>query len=366
MGLNIIMKILCVIDSLGSGGAQRQLVNLAISFKDRGHDVTFLVYHSHDFYQKLLYEKNINVIQISEPSLIKRIYRMRKAIRLNAPDAVLSFLEAPNLICELASFPKKKWQLVIGERSANPGIKKSIKLRTYRFFHLMADAVVANSHENLRIIKEINPLLKSSKCHVVYNIVDFEQWKPLDDSCCSNLKDKFKIIVAARHNYLKNLDGLVSAVTLLDPKLRERLIIEWYGRTDNDESYNEAVSKIKNNNLENVFNFFPPTLGINLKVATANAVGLFSFYEGLPNTVCEAMASQKLVIASNISDIHILLDEEFIFDPKDPVEISNTIKHIMMMSDHDILEKSKLNRHKALELFDKDKITDQYLKLLIK
>lgn len=29
------MKILCVIDSLGSGGAQRQLVNLALAFKDK-------------------------------------------------------------------------------------------------------------------------------------------------------------------------------------------------------------------------------------------------------------------------------------------------------------------------------------------
>ena len=39
------MKILCVIDSLGSGGAQRQLVGLAIGFKERGHEVSFLVYH---------------------------------------------------------------------------------------------------------------------------------------------------------------------------------------------------------------------------------------------------------------------------------------------------------------------------------
>lgn len=40
------MKILCVIDCLGSGGAQRQLVNLATAFKEKGHEVSFLVYHS--------------------------------------------------------------------------------------------------------------------------------------------------------------------------------------------------------------------------------------------------------------------------------------------------------------------------------
>ena len=35
------MNILCVIDILGSGGAQRQLVNIAIGFKERGHTVSF-------------------------------------------------------------------------------------------------------------------------------------------------------------------------------------------------------------------------------------------------------------------------------------------------------------------------------------
>lgn len=361
------MKILCVIDSLGSGGAQRQLVNLATSFKDRGHEVTFLVYHSSDFYQKYLDEKNISVVEVREPTLWKRIYRIRKEIRLYAPDAVLSFLEAPNLICEIASFPKKNWRLVVGERSANPKIKTSIRLKTYRLFHLIADAIVANSYENIEFIKEINPLLESSKCHVIYNIVDFEQWKPLDKVHSSNVRGgKFKIIVAARHNYLKNLNGLINAVELLDPELRESLVIDWYGRTDNDNSYNEAIAKIKQKNLESNFNFFPPTLDINLKVASANAVGLFSLYEGLPNTVCEAMASQKLVIASDVSDIHHLLDSKFIFNPEDYLQISNTIKHIMLMTEKDILEAARLNRKKALELFNKDKITDEYLRLLNK
>ena len=43
------MKILCLIDDLGSGGAQRQLVNLSKGFVSRGHEVSFLVYHPADF-----------------------------------------------------------------------------------------------------------------------------------------------------------------------------------------------------------------------------------------------------------------------------------------------------------------------------
>lgn len=357
------MKIVCVIDSLGSGGAQRQLVSLAVSFKNQGHEVTFITYHSNSFYSNLLWENSIPVIEIIEPSIIKRIYYIRKTLRSLECDAVLSFLESPNLICEISTLPRKKWKLVVGERSANPKIRTSIKLRTYRLFHILADAVVSNSHENLRLVKETNPLLNSSKFHVIYNIVDFHQWKPLNCNSSCSLDDKFTILVAARHNYLKNLDGLIEAVYLLDDVLRERLIIDWYGRSE-DDSYTKAILKIRNYNLEQNFNFYPATLDIHLKVNAANAVGLFSFYEGLPNTVCEAMTNQKLVIASDVSDVKILLDSQFIFNPNDPLQISKVIKHIMLMNKHDVLKHSKLNRNRALSFFDKYRITKEYLDLL--
>ena len=48
------MKILCVIDSLGSGGAQRQLVQLAIGLKNKGVDVSFLMYHNIHFFKSEL------------------------------------------------------------------------------------------------------------------------------------------------------------------------------------------------------------------------------------------------------------------------------------------------------------------------
>src|SRR5664280_841694 len=106
------MKILCVIDSLGSGGAQRQLVNLAIGFKERGHEVSFLVYHRLNFYKESLEENNIPVYEIIEPNYLKRLLKMQRFIRGGGYDAVLSFLEAANFICELAGLPWRKWKLI--------------------------------------------------------------------------------------------------------------------------------------------------------------------------------------------------------------------------------------------------------------
>ena len=96
------MKILCVIDSLGSGGAQRQLVQLAIGFKEKGHDVSFLIYHNICFFKSELDLYAINVKIIEETNFLKRFFKMRKYIRNLCVDGVVSFLEAPNFICELS------------------------------------------------------------------------------------------------------------------------------------------------------------------------------------------------------------------------------------------------------------------------
>ena len=220
------MKILCVIDSLGSGGAQRQLVGLAIGFKERGHEVSFLVYHEEDFFNKQLDDANIPVRKVLESNYFKRFFKMRRYIRKGNFDAVLSFLEAANFICELSGFPFRKWKLVVGERSANPNIKKSIKLRIYRWFHLMADYTVANSLANMKIIRSINPLLKKNKCKVIYNMIDTKTWKPLNNyEYRRNVKTN--IIVIARHKYLKNLNGFIEALSLLTNQQLHKINVEW-------------------------------------------------------------------------------------------------------------------------------------------
>ena len=46
----VFMKVLCLIDGLGSGGAQRQLVGLASLLKKEGYDVLVVYYHGDHFF----------------------------------------------------------------------------------------------------------------------------------------------------------------------------------------------------------------------------------------------------------------------------------------------------------------------------
>jgi len=356
------MNILCVIDSLGSGGAQRQLVELATGFKEKGHDVSLLVYHDINFFKELLDKVSIPVNVIIESNYLLRLIKMRKFIRSGNYNAVLSFLDASNFICEVSSLPWRKSNLVVGERSANPNILKSFKLRSFRWFHLLANYIVSNSNKNIQLIKKINPILNESKYKVIYNIIDFEKWKP-NPNYEFKKGGKLNIVVVASHQYLKNLNGLVDAVSLLSEEERSLLRIDWYGdRRDN--SLMVGQKKIKEYHLNNVFNFYPATHQISNIIEQSDVVGLFSYYEGLPNVICEAMACGKPVIVSAVGDLpkHIR-DKAFFVDPKDAISIATAIRNVMNISKDMLKTYGMKNYEYAFQNFDKKKIVCSYLEL---
>ena len=45
------MRIILFTDCLGAGGAQRQLVGLAVMLKEKGYDVKVATYYDSDFYK---------------------------------------------------------------------------------------------------------------------------------------------------------------------------------------------------------------------------------------------------------------------------------------------------------------------------
>lgn len=358
------MKILCVIDSLGSGGAQRQLVNLAVGFKEKGHDVSFLVYHSINFFKNILDENTIPVHEIIEPNYLKRLLKIRRFIRGGSFDSVLAFLEAAGFICEVAGFPWRKWKLVVGERSANPAMFKSMKARFFRFFHLFSDYIVANSHENLKLVFKLNPLLPKNKGKVIYNSLDLGLWKPAE--IYTPFKDdKFNITIAASFGDVKNLYGLIEAVNLLPENKKEKLQIRWYGNENQPGYLNKALVNIKKLKLEKQFIFFPPTHEIMKHMQVADAIGLFSFYEGLPNAICEGMALGKPVIATNISDIPLLVkNPKLLPEPTSPQSIASALEYYIDLTPEQLIEEGKYNRLNAEKLFNKTEIVNEYLSLL--
>ena len=172
-------------------------------------------------------------------------------------------------------------------------------------------------------------------------------------------------MIASSHQYLKNLKGLIEALNIMTEVERNSLQIVWYGDVRNDKSLEESKILLKKYSIsDEILSFKKATNNINDVYKSSDAVALFSFYEGLPNTVCEAMMMKLPVVASNVSDVPKLLDKEFRFDPNSSLEIKNTLLNLVSKSESCLSEIGRSNRNKALKLFDKKTIINQYLTLM--
>lgn len=357
-------NLLFFINYLGSGGAQRQIVELALGFKKRGYNVRFLIYqreHS-EFYYNYLINRGIEIDGVFEKNYFKRILAVRKYLRTHNFDVLISFLEVASFMSEIATFPCRKWKLIVGERSADPAKSRSLKLRFFLQCHMLADYVVANSYTNINIVKKNAPIISTAKCKVIYNMLDGEKISPKKDFNFLS-HDYVNLVVASSHRYLKNLNGLIEGVKLMPIEKRCKLHINWFGSNKFDDSLEKGMQKIEEYDLKEIFSFHNDTLDIYEYMKEADAIGLFSFFEGLPNAICEGLLLAKPVVVTRVSDIPLIIEEDkngFLCDATAPVTISNALIKLVDSSPKKLKEMGERNRLLGLELFNNEKILSEY------
>ena len=366
------LKVLCVIDDLAAGGAQRQLVNIAIVLKNKGHDITFVTYNYREFYKEVLKDAGIRIYLIDEKFPILRLWKFRKFIRTNHYTSVISFLGVPSLLATFAAFPFKKFVLIVGERSSNPKIKSSIRSKLIRVFYPFANYIVSNSYANKNLVKSILPFISDEKFKVIYNCLDLNKFKS-DSSFLFRSNERFQIIIPASYRPVKNLIGLIEAVRLLDKTMQNCLLIRWFGDKSkgacDDIMLKEAILLINQYKLTDIFELNNLTREISSVMKTCDAVGLFSFFEGLPNAICEGMACSKPIIATAVSDVPLLIEDGvngFICNAISPKSISHALIQLLKLNTEELIEMGNRNRRKADKLFAQIDITDAYETLLLK
>jgi glycosyltransferase involved in cell wall biosynthesis len=362
--------ILFLIDDLRSGGAQRQLVALAEGFKLRKYTVEIVHYYPHFYYEEYLCSRGIPFKYIQSNGPFSRVFQVRRYLLNNRPGVVIAFMSVPALLALSATFPFKFFKLFIGERSSDPKILTSFKSILIRLFYGRADGIISNSESNIGILAKVNPFLSGQKMHVIYNAIDLYRYH---QDC--TYKFKFdgvtRVIVPASYRKLKNILGLINALSSLDMYYKARIRIDWYG----DKSYNshtdnvllESERLIDSLNLKEQIRLHDVVGNIESLIVKYDAVGLFSFYEGLPNSICEGMACGKPIFCSAVSDLPNLIAESengFLFDPCSIESIRLALVKLISCSSEHMRQIGNNNRFKAQKLFDGDLIIKQYENLI--
>lgn len=341
-------RILLLTDSLGGGGAQRQLVGLASLLQNKGYQVKVMVYFDIPFYKPFLDERGIEIINVvGGESKYRRIFKLNKAILSESPDVLISYQETPSLIaCLLKSVFHRSWKLIVSERSYS--IKNGIRERIRFYFYRYADNIVPNSYSQKKFI-ELNYPILSPKIGVIPNFVDLNYFK-------SNKKNKYidrpEILVAASVWAPKNVIDFIKAIKIAKEK-NSNFHVTWYGLSEHLSEYEiKCLALIKDYKLDSVIELKKKTHDIKSKYLDADFFCLPSIFEGTSNVICEAISCSLPVICSDVSDNSLYVQNNrngYLFDPKSLESISNCILKIISL-DTKTYERFCIHSRKVAEL----------------
>lgn len=351
------MKIKLFIDYLVGGGAQRQLTALAVLLKERGFDVSVVVYYEHHFYIDYLRENNVPYeILYTSSNPIHRIFSFYRYFKKEKPDWVIAYLDTPSIVACTAKLFGCNYKLIVSERNTTQRInfKTKVKFNLYR----IADFVVPNSETQERFIKKHFGFL-TKKTRVITNFIDVATFKPLRHVPSRPIE----IICVARVYPQKNVLRFLDAVKLAHDR-GAQFHVTWYGTKGSD--YECAVKKIEEGKMYNYFTFCEPDKNISLRYQESDVFVLPSLFEGFPNVLCEAMSCGLPVLFSNVCDNSIIAEDGmngYSFDPYDVEQMANVIVKITTLSSDTLLKMGYKSREIVENKFSKEKFVNNYINL---
>ena len=355
-------RILCFIDSLGSGGAQRQMTELAKLLYQTGYPikVVFWIHYENDhFLEDELAANQVSIeyaIQMKKTST--RMLEMRKVIKSYKPDIVISYYSGiSKLLCVDHFFHRKAYKLIVSVRTMTRVITSTIK-KNYKLYRF-ADIVVPNSTTESNFIITHFPFLKD-KVKTINNFVDEEKFYPIEKSV-ADYEDVCAIFVG-RFNEAKNIHNLLKALGKVKEK-GYRLHVDFYGR-DIAEHCDDLVEEL---GIQNMVTFCQQSRVIEEKYREHNLFIISSIFEGFPNVLCEAMCCGLPVLGSRVSDIPFIMEEGkngFIFDPQDTDDMAEKIIQYLELNAQRRYAMGKYSENLSQNKFKKNSFLNKYIELI--
>lgn len=359
------MKILLITDNLGSGGVQRQIVNIS-NYLAENNEITISVYdNKNNFFKNKLSDKisyiypkkNIN------RNYFKLIFWIIKNIKVNY-DCILSFQPSMNIMVTLINLIYKKKHINVEMSISHPEENK-LKRALTNFSNYICGNVICNSFHHQEYINSQKLCPKKNK--VI--------WNGYEIISKNNQKKSFKrtlnLLVIGRVSYPKNGLRIIQALRYFYARNGFMPILSWVGRNDKSQKSIELQKKMINyinkySILKSNIKFLGevPESKMNNLFFSSDALLSASIYEGLPNVICEAMIRKLPVIVSKVSDNYRLIGNEergFLCDPFDPFSICQSIEKFYSINSQDkkILVENAFKF--ASEKFSIKEISSQYI-----
>ena len=324
------MKILFLTRQLGLGGAERQLVELAIGLHKRGVTVAVAAFYSNGALDSELKRAGVNLYDLGKSGrwdLLVFFFRLFKLLRRESPDILHGYLPVANILTVIFRFAVPRAQIVWGVRASNmvPSSYDWLTRMVYRVEALLsgkADLIIANSEAAAEYGHAQG--FPKEKMVVIPNGIDTDRFRP-DPEVGREIRANWGINDKARLvGFVGRLDPMKGHSVFLRAAAnlaRRQPDVQFVCVGDGPTEYRKTLRKLAHQ------------LGLNGRLtwsearndisATFNAFDVLCsssiFGEGFPNVVGEAMACGVPCVVADVGDSRrIVGDVGIVVEPDDP------------------------------------------------
>ena len=360
-------RFLFVIDNLSTGGAQRQMGNLAVGLTRRGCQVELFCYAPGDLLARPLNDAGIRVHWSLKRSRFSpgSVVALRRLIAGGDFDLVLSFLSTPSFYALVAGrlLGFKHPPVVVSERFCDLPERVIWQDRLVRQLYRFATHIVTNSHHQHANLAGKYPHLKG-RLSTIYNGYDLGLFAPAQSETDHA---GLRLLVIASVSFYKNGLCLIEALNILGRQYRLYPQVTWIGQKvmtgERLACLNQMDAKISAYGLEKQWHWLGQRSDIVEQLHAHDVLVHPSYGEGLPNVVCEALACARPVILSNTLDHARLVrhnDNGLLFDYRSPDDLAAKINQFSELPLEARGAMGKSGRRYAEEYLSLDRFIDEY------
>jgi glycosyltransferase involved in cell wall biosynthesis len=172
-----------------------------------------------------------------------------------------------------------------------------------KYFNLIAKPILKNAlFVNVPGEQSFNKWVKNgvspSKINILHSVIDTDTFRN------NNIKKEYDLIFVGRLNYIKRIDLIIKSISVVKEKHWDIKKVAIVGNGEQEDKLKELSKTL---NLDAIIDFVGFQEQTNLFLNKSKVFIMYSYSEGLPVALMEAMSCEKIVVVPNVGNIPSLI-----------------------------------------------------------